>query len=197
MANQANIANMISMFCVTYPNYKIDNPKATATVLLTVLGDLPADTLQSAVLQLVSEPGRQFAPSVGEIRGAAMKLNALASGIPDALTAYGEVVRMPANMTRSNVVYEDGMNIIEYHKLEWSHSFVGTVAELIGWPKHFPTDEAGVDRAQWVRFYDAELNRVMAESGRLPVVKDYIASKAGLKGLMPALGDVTKQLEVK
>jgi hypothetical protein len=91
------ITQGINLLKVAFPNYQPD-VKGTAELWTAVLGDLPGETLKAAILQCLTEHGRAFAPSIGEIRGAALRLNAKASGIPEAWQAYEEVRKMSADM---------------------------------------------------------------------------------------------------
>jgi hypothetical protein len=205
MANAGDIANVIAALKALFPNYSPDiiradgKPGKTPEMLLAILGDLDRDTLQAATLSLASEPGRAFAPSAGEIRGEALKLRAIAAGIPEAWRAYEEVVNMPADMKRRELVTENQQNFINIYNREFSHPIVESVARMIGWPDTFPTDMPGVDRAQFVKAYDAEVSRTMQDAGRLPLVTQYIENKrAQLEGKSPALiQNITKRLETK
>ena len=197
MAEKSDIAQLIALFKASFPNYNPDMA-ITAKVFFETLGDLPGETLRAAGLACVTEFGRQFAPSIGEIRQAAIKLNAMAAGIPDAQTAYAEVMAMPRDMLKRGLIVENGENFITLEKLYYSHPFVGMVAEMIGWPRSFPTSEPGVDRAQFVKFYDSQLNAQMTELGRLPALSGYIHAKAlEVRGGMPMLQKIVRSLEAK
>lgn len=194
MASQVEIIQCIDKLKSGYPNYQPDISK-TADLWKELFVDVSGETLKSAILACMAESG-DFAPSAGTIRGKAQELNARAAGIPDAYQAYDEVCRMPASMESLSVVVENGQNFIEHAPLKFTHPLVETVARLLGWPKDFPTDLPGVDRGQWVRAYDAELSRYMAEAGRHPALTDYIERKrADLEGKAPALlSGLTQQL---
>lgn len=197
MADKQDIANLIALFKAAWPNYNPDL-RITAELMTRTLGDIPGETLQSAGLALVTEYGRAFAPSVGEIRAAAIKLNAQAAGIPDAQQAYAEAAMMPASMVARAVVEVEGRFYIDEKRLSWSHPFVGEIAALIGWPTRWPTSDAGTDRAQWVRFYEAQLHNRLNEAGRLPALNEYIErNRANAAGTLPGVGDLTKKLEGK
>ena len=192
MSTPHEIAEGINLLKVAYPNYQPD-VKRTADLWLLVLGDLPGETLKAAILERVTELGRAFAPSVGEIREAAIRLNALAAGIPDAYRAYDEVVNMPADMLERELVEENGQNFILTKKLKFSHPLVETVATLIGWPKTFPTDMPAADRSQFVKAYEAELARSLSDGARLPKIKQYIA-EAGNGRALPEIARAARQL---
>ena len=197
MANKSDIANVIAGMKALFPNYAPD-PARTPEMFMQILGDLDSDTLQAATLSLCSD-GRAFALAAGEIRAEAIRLHALAAGIPSAHAAYSEVVSMPADMVEKKFVETVEFTGIEKRRMEFSHPLVERVARLMGWPASFPTDKAGVDRAQFVKAYEAELERITDDSGRLRIVTDYIDHKrAALAGGAPALmSSIAKRLEVK
>lgn len=198
MLNRANIANVIAALKATYPNYTPSDPTKTAEMFLAILGDLEPDALNTAVLSLAAS-GREFAPSAGQIRQEAIRLNACAAGIPEDWKAYEEVVNMPAGMIKRRVIEPEGGNgwaTIEETQLRFSHPLVESVARMIGWPNSFPTDEPGVDRSQFIRAYKAEVERAMQNSSRPRMIQEYIDAKSlETRGTIPALAQVTRQLE--
>lgn len=176
MATKQDIAILLSRLMVTYPNFKVTDVQFAAEVWMELLGDLPQDLLKMAVMQYSSE-AHEFAPSAGTLRDYAMRLQARAAGIPDAYQAYSEVCKMPPSMMRTTGPEwseEDGKWYIYQSPVKFSHEIVAQVAELMGWPKSFPTDSPGVDRAQFIKAYDAQLSKIMAENSRLPQVAGYI-----------------------
>lgn len=183
---------------VAFPNYQPDTVM-TAELWSTALADMPGDTLKAALMACLIEPERAFAPSIGEIRGAALRLNAKAAGIPDAWTAYDEVRKMPATMLECHVLEEGGQNVIEYRELKFSHPLVARVAEIVGWPKMFPTDMPSADRSQFVKAYEVELGRAMEEGGRPRLIAEYIEKRRGALGgdALALTAKISRQLEVR
>lgn len=199
MAKLTEIAACVNMLKVSFPNYQPD-VKATCDLWELAFSDMEGETLKASILACITED-RAFAPSVGEIRTAGMKLHAKASGIPDAHQAYDEVVNKP---TQGEVC--GPFERIDEHEwgyprlpIPFSHPLVESVARMIGWPDTFPTNMPGVDRAQFIKAYEAEFSRVMADAGRLKFLNDYVESKRPeLAGKMPALITQTaKRLEQK
>lgn len=197
MLSPSEIILGIGMLKVAFPNY-LPDMRPTAELWSSLLGDLPWETLQAAILQCLVEP-RQFAPSIGEIRGAALKLNAKAAGIPDALQAYSEVCNMPGDMSKRRTFEEAGTYYVEVRELKFSHPLVEMVARMLGWPKSFPTDMPAADRSQFIKAYDAELSKQLDEAGRLKIVSDYIKKRRDLMGgdALALAANVTRQLEGK
>lgn len=195
MAKITDISNLIAALKAFYPNYSPPDPGQTAVMLMQILGDLPPETLQAAVLKLCAD-NRAFAPSAGEIRHTALMLNAKAAGIPEAWQAFEETCKMPADMTKRELIQEHGEHVILERPLKFSHPLVESVARMMGWPATFPTDMPAADRSQFIKAYDSELSRALDDAGRLKIVADYIDKRRVMGGDALALvGNATKQLE--
>jgi hypothetical protein len=68
-----DIKKIIGFMILAYPNYHPDltsQPNAV-DALFELLGDIESEKLDAAVRKACKEPGRVFAPSVGEILGSA------------------------------------------------------------------------------------------------------------------------------
>lgn len=191
MATNTDIAKVIAMLQGTWSNFSPN--KYTPEIFAQILGDLDQQLLNAATMQCISE-ARQFAPAPGEIRACAAKIQASASGIPDSLRAYREVLDMPSKRYHSWVEEENGKAYICQRYIEFSHPIVETVAHLMGWPTAFPTDNPTADRAQFMKAYDAEILRMMEKSARLPVVEKYIEQN---KFALLEMQEATKRLEMK
>lgn len=206
MASRADIANIIAAMKAAFPNYNPDlgtpeKPGQTPKMFLAGLEDIDSETLMAAAYSKIFESGRAFAPSIGEIRGEAISLQARAAGIPDAWQAYSEVIDKPTKGEKCGEFQrlDDGTMGYPRKPLEWSHAVVEKVAYLMGWPKQFPSSEPGIDRAQFIKAYDAELSRVLADAARLPMVTQYIeAKRLELQGqpLLAQVGKLVRKLEV-
>jgi hypothetical protein len=189
MSTRKDIAEIIGYMKLAFPNYSPDvtSPINTVDVLLDLLGDVPAETLKLAVRAACAEAGRAFAPAVGEIREAAIKLSVSALGIPNEFEAWAEVCKMPKDMLRSRieldengkmVTDENGAVIIMEERLKWSHALVERTAVLMGWPD-FPIEDESLDRAHFFQAYRAEVNRLMESEGELPAVREYVLAQRG------------------
>jgi len=171
MANAQDVVKAIAMLQAAYSNFTPN--QYTPEIYLAVLGDIPGDLLSAAVIATLAEP-RAFAPAPGELRAAAIGIKAQASGIPSAAQAYAEVCAMPASMITRTAEEISGKWFITEKRLHWSHPFVGYVADLLGFPRSFPGDNAAVDRAQFYRVYDAELQRETRTASQPPQVAAYL-----------------------
>lgn len=176
MATKQVVAGAIAMVKVAYPNWNVDIDQA-ARVWLKLLGDLEDDIIQTAVIALITEGDRKFAPSVGEIRGKVADLYAQISGVPNAWDAYEEVVQMPASMVKRNVSMEDGGYVITETPLKFSHPLVESVARGLGFPGRFPTDMPGVDRSQFEKAYAAEVKKQFGAKAEIKMVSDYVEAE--------------------
>ena len=105
MSTRKDNAEIIGYMKLAFPNYAPDvtSPINTLDVLLDLLGDIPAETLELAVRAACAEAGRAFAPAVGEIRAAALKLSISVLGIPNEFEAWAEVCKMPKDMIRIRI----------------------------------------------------------------------------------------------
>jgi hypothetical protein len=202
MSTRKDIAEIIGYMKLAFPNYSPDVTSLinTLDVLLDLLGDIPAETLKLAVRAACAEKGRAFAPAVGEIREAALKLSVSALGIPNEFEAWAEVCKMPKDLIRCRievdeegkmVTNENGSVIILEERLKWSHALIEKTAMLMGWPD-FPSEDESLDRAHFFQAYRAEVNRLMESEGELPAARNYIEERRGV-GPLP-FGQELKKL---
>ncbi|MFA6213467.1 MAG: replicative helicase loader/inhibitor [Candidatus Obscuribacterales bacterium] len=193
MSNQIEVSQVVAMLGAAYPNFLAT--KETVSVYYELLKDLPADLLKAASLKCCAENGRKFAPSVGEIRGTASEINAMASGVPSTLEAWNEVCNAPRSgeyRRATDEKTEEGFYIIEVKQFDWSHHLVKKVAELLGWP-NFPNPEnESTDRAHFFRMYEAEINKAMEYDVQLPEVERYIEDKRQASAIKQLTGRLTK-----
>lgn len=189
MADKIEVSQVVAMLGSAYPNFA--PTKETVGVYYELLKDLPADLLKVAALQCCSEAGRKFAPSVGELRGAASAIQRKSQGIPTALEAWSETREAPYRDYRKYPLYRDGEIFHEDpNPHQWSHPLVERVARMLGWPKFPDPGNEGVDRAHFLKQYEAELSKYASEAIELPEVTRYI--EAGRANALPA-GEI-KQL---
>jgi len=176
---RADIANLLALLKASFPNYTPEPD--TPAVFYRLLSDVPKDLLEAAVIACVTERGRAFAPSIGEIRGAAGRLQIQAARIPTAHEAFNELVGMPYERLDPQLYEgenEAGERYLEVRQFEFSHPMVEKVARQLGWPRTFPGDHAGVDRAQFIRAYGAELERLLDLFAEHPAIPEYVAQHA-------------------
>jgi hypothetical protein len=191
MSQEIEVAQVVAMIGSAYPNF---NPaKETVAVYYELLKDLPFDLLKAAALKCCAESGRKFAPSVGEIRGAAIELQVRVKGIPSVLAAWDEVCTAPyRQVNETHAFWRDGIRHTtdpDAHK--WSHPLVEKVARMMGWPEFPDPESESTDRAHFFKQYEAEIARYSSNEIELPEVTRYIETQRG-KAL--PIGEVIKQL---
>lgn len=164
MASKLDIAEILGVIAVAYPNFAVT--EQTNQVYWQILSDIPTDELKAATMHCISESGRKFAPSVGELRGAVGELRGLSSNVPSSYEAWQEFKRA---VTHSNYVPE------------WSHPLVEKSAKLIGMREYGQSD---VDdepswRARFIQCYEQLQERAERENLLLPEVRGYIETNGG------------------
>lgn len=68
MTTQQTVGLIMARVAAAFPNSKPD--KMTMQIYFELLGDIPADELKIAVDNCISEDGRVFPPTIGELREA-------------------------------------------------------------------------------------------------------------------------------
>ena len=164
MAEQREVAQIVAMIAAAYPNFNLS--EMTVEVYFQILKDIPTDMLKAATMQAISEPGRKFAPSVGEIRGAVAEIVRTASGVPSSYEAWKEVL---------DQVRKTG----HVGKPVFSHPLVHKAVQVFGWRELCLSENVVSDRARFIEAYEQLSSRNLTEMMTLPVVKNYIEFKAG------------------
>lgn len=176
MASEIDIAEIIAVISIAYPNWVVT--EKTNEIYWQILSDIPSDELKAATLHCISESGRKFAPSVGELRGAVGELRGLTSNLPSSFEAWQEF--------KTAVIRSD-------YTHKFSHAIVEEAARLIGMRAYGQSD---VDdepswRARFIQCYEQLQARAQRENLLLPEVRGYIETKGGL---FLAPSDQMKQL---
>jgi hypothetical protein len=179
MATRDEIKAMVGYMKMAYPNYhpEIDGQVNAVDVLVDLLGDLPSDTLRIAVKAACAESGRQFAPSAGEIRGAATMLHAKASGMPEAGEAWGAIMQ--------------SFTCVKSQRPELlNHPLVVEAIRCMGGLDRIGMSEDNMaDRAHFLKIYDALKTRALRDAAELPAATEYVASRQLASGAIAALTD--------
>lgn len=178
MCEPRDIEQIINMLEVAFPNFHPKDVKMTKEIYWQTLSDIPTDELKAAVLHCVTEAGRAFAPTIGEIRGTVADLRAAAANVPSSYGAWEEVRRAMSE-------------IGSYGVPEWSSLLVARVVSSLGWRNLCMSENQTADRARFIQAYEQLMDRAMSESTMLPEVKGYIEKRGGR--LLDASQDI-KQL---
>jgi hypothetical protein len=136
------------------------------------LEDIDEPLLDRAALHLGST--NTFFPAASELRAAAFELVDAASGIPDAYSAWGEVMKSFGPFGR-------------YRVPEWTHPLIKEAVDAIGGYMMLCDSENGVaDRARFVTAYEQLAKRRTRDTRMLPAVRQMVAQLAD--GMTPMLG---------
>lgn len=135
-------------------------------VWLEMLGDLPADLLAAAVRSHIERS--QWLPSVAEIRQAAVKL--MRQGSPaqeSAIDAWGSVKREVRRVGSYGAPY-------------FVNPITARVVQRMGWREIcLSEDPEAVVRAQFERYYNAEMTRAEEQAGMSADLRDFLATLSG------------------
>lgn len=176
MAEQREVAQIVAMIAAAYPNFNLS--EMTVEVYFQTLKDIPTEMLKAATMQAISEPGRKFAPSVGEIRGTVAEIVRRSSGVPSSYEAWKEV------LDQARITGHSGKPV-------FSHPLVSKIVQVFGWRQLCLSENQVADRARFIEAYEQLSLHDLAEMMTLPVVKNYIENKAGneIRLLLNKLGD--------
>lgn len=178
MATMTEIAQIVGVIGAAYPNFA-PSPQ-TVEVYFQALNDLDYDELKTATMQSITEAGRKFAPSVGEIRGAVLDIRKRVIKMPSSYQAWQEVCKQ---------INDNGG---DFGKPVWSNPIVEAAVNALGWRNLRMSEDQTADRARFIMAYDQLCARNEKEEIALPQVRGYIENKA-----QKLIGNVTKLLEVK
>ena len=193
MATQKDIAKLIAVLSAAFPNWSAN--EFTAEVYYQDLKEYPSDILEAAATMCRTEPGRRFAPSVGEILGAVAEIKRQVDGIPSQFEAWEDLIKAGRGLKRYQQKI-DGEDFIVEERYKFLHPLVKTVAEQLGWPDRFPgsSSEEMADRAHYYKAYEAALSKHLRGEVTPTAVKAYIQEK---QSPLLAMGNLTKKLEKK
>lgn len=179
MTTREDIKNLMAYMILAFPNYHpaLEGGTNTVDVLFDLLSDLPIDTLKTAVKACCAEPGRAFAPSAGEIRGAVAKMDAAASGLKSAGEAWQEVM----DYIRGNGCHGAVP--------EFSHPAIKKAVQAIGLEEIGMSEDVMVERAHFLKIYADLSQRAMSEYSQLPQVTAYIENQRQITGAVHMLED--------
>lgn len=159
--SKTDIAEIMGMIGAAFPNFAPS--KETIALYRQLLSDIPLDLLHAATLHTISQADRKFAPSVGEIRGAAGEIMRSVSKIPSSYEAWEEV--------RLAMV-----EVGSYGTPKFSHPLVAKAVSVIGWRDMCLSENTVADRSRFIQAYEQLEQRAMRDGIMLPEVKKYIGA---------------------
>jgi hypothetical protein len=163
MSEPRDIAQIIAMLSAAFPNFK--PTEMTPEVYYQTLADIPSDELKAAVLHCITQSGRAFAPSIGEIRGAVAELRSFAADVPSSFQAWQEV--------QQQILINGG----DYGHPEWSSPLVEEAVKRMGWRNLRMSEDQTADRARFLQCYEQIVERATKQEMILPQVAGYIETK--------------------
>jgi len=156
--NDRQISKTLGYLAMLFPAFKLEKPIIDA--YLTILRDLPAESVQLAAQQLGTEK-RAFFPAAGEIRQAVFDLRETAEEIPSAYEAWGQI---KGTVPGYHPLTKKALDALGGNKA-WGNSLV---TEEMSW------------RARFIAAYEVLLNRERESIRMLPDVREHVDQlKAG------------------
>ncbi len=173
MASEQQIIKLMAVLSLAYPNYQIKDGQTE--LYYQMLKDLDYELLDAAAKSLMTTA--KFYPSIAELRQTAFDLTEKAQGIPDAFTAWEEVM------------YKIGHKMT-YDEPEWSHPLIARAVQTVGFKRlcNFNLDDLSFERSNFYKVYDSLLSRARDDVRMLPEVKAIAERLSGIKQLASKLG---------
>lgn len=162
----AEMAVVLGKLVAAFPN--VNFPRASVLLYGELLGDIPGEVLDAAVMQVIARHVYNTVPSVAEIRNMAFEI---ARGEGDVLSAYAawEEVKRALHEARP-----------EQHV--WSNPLVEKAINGVGGIRAFGQSDVDDEvswRAQFVRAYESFVQRAANEARMLPGVRAVVERLAG------------------
>ena len=168
MINRPEFAAVMAMIEAGYPRWV--PKKDTVSVYYEVLGDLPLDLLQAAVLQWISSDS-PWPPSPGQLRAAAFKL-----------------IEHTERRLTAGEAWKEALDKIDYYKPpkpeDFTDPLVFEALESIGGNRRLcmsREDSLTSSRARFIQAYEALRGRERTETRMLPRVRELASLMTGRK----------------
>jgi hypothetical protein len=182
MATEEDIARLVVLLSAAFPNWNVN--EYTNEVYYLDLSDIPTDELFVAAQHCRTEPGRKFAPSTGEIRGAVAELRGMTNNVPSSFEAWQEVLR-------------EFSDTGSYGTPKFSHPLIGRAVNAMGWKNLCLSEDQTADRARFLQCYEQFRERATREEIMLPEVRGYLmANGAQLMAPMDSIKLLSDKLSV-
>ncbi len=187
MASATTVGKVLAEIVLCgFPNF---NPtKEMTQVWIAYLSDIDDELLVMALRHHVATSKSPFAPSIPEIRAAAAQLKAKAVGLPTAFEAWEDLLKAKSGVT----VRVTDKNEIIREEYQFLHPLIKQVAQQLGWPKYFITDNVMVDRAHFFKAWEVAVAKALETESELPEVTAFVDNRRSGKAL--PIGNVAKEL---
>ncbi len=171
MATSETVAKCMAALAQGYDNFTLTREKIIWYA--EVLKNEPDDVIEAAT-KVLSSSNREFFPPPGVWRQTALDIMLNKRGLPSAIEAWEEVMRMgDGSPIKGLVEVEPDKWAVTREERTWKYPLVEKVAIRCGWPE-FPNpdpDQLGYDRTVFMRAYESELSREQEDLRMLPEVK--------------------------
>lgn len=166
---------IMTALAALFPRFQLK--RDTIDAYYAILGDLPADLLRAATLEIGSRDSPWF-PAAGELRAAAFRLVERQNGVLTAGEAWAEVTQK---------IHEDG----HWRGPEFSNPLIADAVKGVGGFRGLCFSENVVaDRARFYQVYEILAKRRTATMAMLPAVRAVAAQlMAGGGGILEAGDD--------
>ena len=175
MTTRDDIKKLMAYMACAFSNYHpvLEGEINAVDVMFDLLGDLPIETLQAAVKYCCAEPGRQFAPSAGEIRGAVSQMRIKIDNVPSAGEAWGAIIGSFERMPGGNMAGGGHGPVLDHPLVQKALHCMGGYAAIGS--DFFENQMA--NRAHFLRIYADLLNSWKNDAAELPAITDYVEDK--------------------
>ena len=169
MATSHEIVKSLVMFGMAYPkeaaHYK---DQAVIALWVKMLSDISGELLLHAVQECIAT--LTWFPKIAEVRQVAFEIQQAAAPIPDAHTAWGEVLR---ELERVGHCTQYGLS------LQFSHPLIREVVDQFHWLRLCESENLISDRAQFIQAYSHRHEALLTKTRRLDQTRQYIALQTG------------------
>jgi len=169
MNKKVEFTKILVLLAATFPKFAMN--EGTTEAYYQLLSDISIDELRAAALQCARNC--TFFPSVNEILTEIENIRCTMRGIPTAYEAWEDLIKAGKAYQRYAVMGTDGYKI-QQDDYKFLHPLIKRVAEMLGWPKEFPGDSPGVDRAHYFKAYEIELKKMLNMDRMHPNVREFI-----------------------
>lgn len=149
MSNEAEIAKLVGVMALTFPNIQIAD--ATVEAYVSMLRDIPLEVLSISVEQCTAES--EFFPTIAKIRDRALSL--VRPERKDPLEAWGVVLK-----TIERVGF--------YRMPSFDDPLIARAVECMGWQYLCSSENVVADRAHFAKVYQQFCEREVQDSRLLP-----------------------------
>jgi hypothetical protein len=170
--DQDRFTNFLYRLSARWPRYKLT--EYTIMAYTMDLAHIPIELLEVAERQCATK--YTFFPAVHEILAEVAELQRKQNAVPTAYEAWEDLVKGRRGKWKE-CIEENGQWFIEEREYKFIHPLVTRVAEMLGWPDGFPTDNPVADRAHYFKAYEQTLSDLVNDQMMHPEVRQFLEDK--------------------